>query len=434
MSDGGNNGGNSHAAKAVTAMPVTVKPLTDTAIRSKKPVAKPSKLRDGNGLYVLINPDGSRWWRLDYRRPITGKRNTLSLGTYPEIGLAAARARREEARRQLASGIDPGHLRKSAKAAGVERAGNSLEAIAREWLSVKAHGWTDSHLAKQQSRLENHVFPWVGKTPIAEISVADVRPLLKRCVDSGHHEQAHRVMAALSSVFKFAIATERAERNPAGDLGAALPARRKRHFATLTDPVLIGALLRAIDGYRGSPVTAAALKLAPLTFVRPGELRGARWVEFDLDRPDGARWTIPAARRKLRKSDKEDSTTESHVVPLSRQAVAILRDLQDLTGHRECVFPSVRDSKRSMSENTVNAALRNLGYTGDVIVGHGFRHMASTLLNELGFNPDAIERQLAHKGQGVRAVYNLAKHLPERRKMMQAWSDHLDELRSGAPT
>ena len=412
-------------------MPITVKPLTDTNIRSAKPGAKATKLRDGNGLYVLINTDGSRWWRLDYRRPVTGKRNTLSLGTYPEVGLAAARGRREEARRQLAAGIDPGLHRKATKAAGVERAANSLEAVAREWLAVKAHGWTESHLAKQQARLENHVFPWIGKLPISEIGVAEIRPLLKRCVDSDHHEQAHRVMAVLSNVFKFAIATERAERNPAADLGASLPARRKRHFATLTDPARIGGLLRAIYGYDGSVVTAAALKLAPLTFVRPGELRGARWSEIELERKDGPRWTIPPSRRKLRKSEKTDPSTESHVVPLSTQAAATLRDLHAVTGNREYVFPGSRNVKRTMSENTVNAALRILGYSGDVIVGHGFRHMASTLLNELGFNADAIERQLAHKGQGVRAIYNLAKHLPERQRMMQTWADLLDQLREG---
>ena len=215
-------------------MPSFVKPLTDTAIRAAKPGAKATKLRDGGGLYLLVTPDGSRLWRFDYRRPVTSKRNTLGLGTYPEVGLAAARARRADVRQQLAAGIDPGEKRKAVKAAGVERAANSFEVIAREWLGVKAHGWTGSHLSKQQARLENHAFPWIGKRPIADLGVSDIRPLLKRCVDSDHHEQAHRVMAAMSSVFKFAIATERAERNPAGDLGAALPARRKRHFPTLT--------------------------------------------------------------------------------------------------------------------------------------------------------------------------------------------------------
>lgn len=405
-------------------------PLTDTAIRKTKPEQKPLKLRDGGGLYLILRPDGARWWRLDYRRPVTGKRNTLSLGTYPDTGLAEARAGRDQARKQLAAGIDPGQLRKAEQSAGAERAANSLEVIAREWLAIKAHGWTDSHHAKQRVRLEGHVFPWIGKRPISEVGVSDIRPLLNRMVERGHHEQAHRVMAAISSVFKYAIATERTERNPAADLSAALPARRKRSFPTITDPSAVGGLLRAIQGYKGEATTLAALQLAPLTFVRPGELRGARWEEFDLNNPEGATWTIPPARRKLPKAAKESSATEPHIVPLSSQALTILESLRPLTGHREYVFPGVRDPKRSMSENTVNAALRNLGYDGDTIVGHGFRHMASTLLNELGFNPDAIERQLAHKAQGVRAVYNMAKHLPERKKMMQAWADYLDQLRT----
>jgi integrase len=405
-------------------------PLTDTAIRKTKPEQKPLKLRDGGGLYLILRPDGARWWRLDYRRPVSGKRNTLSLGTYPATSLAEARTERDLARKQLSKGIDPGEHRKAEQSAGIERAANSFEVIAREWLVIKAHGWTNSHHGKQQMRLEGHVFPWIGKKPIAEVGVADLRPLLARMVERSHHEQAHRVMAAISSVFKFAVATERAERNPAADLGAALPSRRKRSFPTITDPKLVGGLLRAMDGYRGEAVTAAALKLAPMTFVRPGELRGARWAEFDLDHPDGARWVIPPGRRKLPKAEKENPSAEPHVVPLAEQAVTILRDLQPLTGHREYVFPGVRDPKRCMSENTVNAALRNLGYDGDTIVGHGFRHMASTLLNELGFNPDAIERQLAHKGQGVRAIYNLAKHLPERKKMMQAWADYLDACKA----
>lgn len=405
-------------------------PLTDTAIRKAKPAEKPYKLRDGGGLYLILRPDGARWWRLDYRRPVTAKRNTLSLGTYPTVGLAAARSERDAARRHLKAGVDPGENRKAQAAAGYERASNSFEVLAREWLQLKAPGWSDGHFKKQQSRLESHVFPWVGRRPVAEVSVSDLRGVLDRIVKAGYGEQAHRVMAAVSGVFKYAIATERSERNPAADLSAALPARRKRNFPTITDPREVGGLMRAIQGYRGEATTLAALRLAPLTFVRPGELRGARWSEIDFDCLEGARWTIPAARRKLLKAAKENPNTEPHVVPLSTQAVAILNELRPLTGHRELVFPGVRDPKRCMSENTVNAALRNLGYDGDTIVGHGFRHMASTLLNELGFNPDAIERQLAHKGQGVRAVYNQAKHLPERKKMMQAWADYLDALRS----
>lgn len=402
--------------------------LTDVAIRKAKPHTKPVRLFDGGGLYLEVSPKGGKWWRYKYRHE--GKEKRLSLGTYPDTGLAEAREQHAAARKLLAAGIDPSANRKAAKAAGIERAANSFETIAREWLAVKAPGWTAGHHEKQAARLENHAFPSIGRKAIAAVGVTDLRPILDRLTKAGHGEQAHRVMAAISSVFKYAVATERAERNPAADLGAAMPPRRKRSYATITDPQAVGALLRALDGYQGEAATRAALKLAPLTFVRPGELRGARWSEIDLDHCGGARWVIPATRRKLAKAAKENPTTEPHTVPLSRQAAAILRELQPLTGHRDHVFPGVRDPKRPMSENTVNAALRALGYTGDMIVGHGFRHMASTLLNELGFNPDAIERQLAHKGQGVRAVYNLAKHLPERQRMMQEWADHLDALRA----
>jgi len=406
--------------------------LTDTLIRKTKPTETAQKLRDGRGLYLLIQPGGARWWRWDYRRPISGKRNTLSLGTYPDVSLADARERHADARKLLASGADPGEHRKATKAARAESAANSFEVIGREWLALKAREWVDAHLDRQHARLANHAFPYIGKKPIVEIGVGDLRPIITRINKAGHVEQLHRVMATISNVFRYAIATERAERNPAADLSAAMPARNKRSYATITDPLEIGKLLRAMEGYTGSPVTKAALKLAPLTFVRPGELRSARWEEIEWEYTDGPRWVIPPARRKLRKAAKADPKTEPHIVPLSTQAVAILRELQLLTGHREYVFPGVRDPKCCMSNNTVNGALRNLGYTGDDIVGHGFRHMASTLLNEMNFNPDAIECQLSHKGQGVRAVYNLAKYYPMRREMMQAWADHLDGLRAGA--
>lgn len=402
--------------------------LTDTAIRKAKPGDKTRRLADGGGLYLEIAPAGGKWWRYKYR--FEGKEKRLSLGTYPDTGLAGAREQHAAARKLLAAGIDPSANRKAAKAAGAERAANSFEAIARVWLALKQPVWSAGHHEKQVARLENHAFPRIGPKPVAAVGVADLRPIIDRMTKAGTTEQAHRVMAAISSVFKYAVATERAERNPAADLSAAMPQRVKRNFATITDPQAVGALLRAIDGYRGEATTCAALKLAPLTFVRPGELRDARWAEMELDHHDGPRWVIPPARRKLRKAAKESPTTEPHIVPLSRQAVEILRELHPLTGHREHVFPGVRHPKRCMSENTVNAALSAMGYTGDKLVGHGFRHMASTLLNELGFNSDAIERQLAHKGQGVRAVYNQAKHLPERRRMMQEWADYLDALRA----
>ena len=403
--------------------------LTDTAIRKAIPGAKPTKLTDSGGLYVLLKPDGARWWRWDYRRPLTGKRNTLSLGTYPDTGLADARAKRDEARKLLARGLDPGEQRKATKTARKEGAANSFEVIAREWLVVKAPEWTSKQHDKERDRLQNHAFPWIGKLPITEVGVAEIRPLLDRIAKRGHLEQAHRLRFQLSRVFKYAIAAEYASRDPAADLSATLPSRRKHNFPTITDPVQVGGLLRAIDGFEGTLPVSCALKLAPMLFVRPGELRAAEWSEFDLDHPEGPRWSIPPARRKLRKAQKEDPQTPPHIVPLPTQALAILDELRPVTGQRQHLFPGVRSCKRPISDMTVNAALRRLGYDKETLTGHGFRHMASTLLNELGFNPDAIERQLSHKEPGVRGVYNKAEYLPERKKMMQAWATYLDALR-----
>lgn len=407
-------------------------PLTDTAIRTRKPGLKPLKMTDGEGLYLLLGPGGARWWRWDYRRPITGKRNTLSLGTYPEVGLSAARALRDELRRQRARGIDPGEHRQTTKAAKLENAANSFEAVAREWLAVKAHEWTPAQHKRERTRLENHAFPWVGKVPVADLSVAHIRPVIERVSNAGHLEQAHRLRFEISRVCQFAVASGRMDRDPAADLKAVLPSRRKQNFPTITDPAKVGALLRAIDGFEGTFVTACALKLAPLLFCRPGELRAAEWAELDFGHRDGPQWVIPAARRKLRRADKENPNTPPHIVPLCAQAVAILEELRPLTGGKRYLFPGARSSSRPMSDMTVNAALRRLGYPKEEMTGHGFRHMATTLLNELGFNRDAIERQMAHKEPGVRGVYNKAEHLPERRRMMQAWADYLDSLKSGA--
>ncbi|SDQ82343.1 integrase arm-type DNA-binding domain-containing protein [Pseudoxanthomonas sp. CF125] len=260
-------------------------PLTDIAIRKAIPGAKPAKLTDSGGLYVLLKPDGARWWRWDYRRPLTGQRNTLSLGTYPDTGLADARAKRDEARKLLARGLDPGEQRKATKTARKEGAANSFEVIAREWLAVKAPEWTSKQHDKERDRLQNHAFPWIGKLPITEVGVAEIRPLLDRIAKRGHLEQAHRLRFQLSRVFKYAIAAEYASRDPAADLSATLPSRRKHNFPTITDPVQVGGLLRAIDGFVGTLPVACALKLAPMLFVRPGELRAAEWSEFDLDHP-----------------------------------------------------------------------------------------------------------------------------------------------------
>jgi len=399
-------------------MPPTVAPLTDTAIRKAKPGPKPTKLRDGGGLYVQLNPDGSRWWRWDYRRPVTGKRNTLSLGTYPEVSLADARGRQAEARRLLASGIDPGEHRKAAKVAGVEKAANSFEVVTREWLGKQK--WVESYRCKVVAWMDSDVFPWIGGRPVAELAAPDFLRVARRIEERGAIESAHRIMQNCGQVMRYAVATGRADRNPVADLRGALAPPMERHHAAITDPRELGGLLRAIDGYAGDASTRAALRLAPLVFVRPGELRHAEWSEIDFD---AGEWNIPAHKMKMR---------EPHLVPLSSQAVAILRDLQPLTGHRQYVFPGGRSPKRPLSDNALTAALRRMGFDKETMTAHGFRATARTLLDEvLGWRPDLIEHQLAHAVRDPNGrAYNRTSHLPERRKMMQAWADYLDALRA----
>lgn len=364
-------------------------------------------------------PSGGKWWRLKYR--FAEKEKRLSLGVYPEVSLKEARLKRDDARRLLANGIDPSEHRQQTKSALVERGANSFETIAREWYAKFSQNWVDSHSSKILRRLERDIFPWLGARPIASITAPELLTALRSIESRGALETAHRAMQNCGQVFRYAVATGRAERDPTGDLRGALPPVKEKHHASIKDPKAIGALLRAIDGYQGSLITKSALRLAPLLFVRPGELRKAEWTEFNLD---GAEWRIPAKRMKMR---------EQHIVPLSSQAVAILRELHALTGARRYVFPGARTNGRPMSENTVNAGLRRLGYAKDEMTGHGFRSIASTLLNEQGWHRDAIERQLAHaERNNVRAAYNFAEHLPERRKMMQAWADYLDGLKAGA--
>jgi integrase len=393
-------------------------PLTDTAIRSKKPGPKPIKMTDGGGLYLILRPDGARWWRWDYARPITRKRNTLSLGTYPETGLKEARDRRDEARKLLAAGVDPGEKRKAEQAAGVERAANSFEVVAREWLTKQP--WVPTYASKVSAWFEKDVFPWVGARPVAEIAPREFLAVARRVEERGAVESAHRILQNCSSVMRYAVATGRAERNPVGDLRGALAAPKEQHHAAITDPRELGGLLRAIDAYSGSYVVKCALRLAPLVFVRPGELRHAEWAEFDLD---SAEWTIPAEKMKMR---------QPHLVPLAPQAVAILRELQILTGRGRYLFPSARSARRPMSNNAVNAALRRMGFEADAMTGHGFRATARTLLDEvLHFRPDYIEHQLAHAVRDPNGrAYNRTTHLVERRKMMAAWADYLDGLKN----
>lgn len=393
--------------------------LTDKSIRAAKHSDKAVRLFDGGGLYLELAPNGGKWWRLKYR--FAGKEKRLSLGVYPHIALKQARDRRDDAKRVLANGIDPSEQRKAQKAIVTERAGNSFEAIAREWFAAFSPKWVESHSSKILKRLEHNVFPFLGGRPIAEITTKEMLSVLRKVESRGALETAHRTKQNCSQVFRYAVATGRAERDPTVELRGALAPVAERHHPSITDPKGIGALLRAIDGYDGSLVTKCALRLAPLTFVRPGELRRAEWTEFHLEKSE---WRIPAARMKMR---------EQHIVPLSTQAVDAIKELQPLTGRGKYVFPGARTNGRPMSENTVNAALRRLGYTKDQMTGHGFRSMASTHLNEQGWNRDAIERQLAHaERDGVRAAYNFAEHLPERRRMMQAWADYLDGLKAGA--
>lgn len=392
--------------------------LTDTAIKAAKPGVKAVKMSDSDGLYLLVQPSGGKWWRFDYR--FDGKRKTLSMGVYPDVGLKDARARRDEARRQVANGVDPSAYRKASKTARAEAVANSFEAVAREWLTKNSPGWAKSHADKIIRRLENDILPWLGSRPIADIVATDLLTTVRRIEGRGAIDTAHRALQNCGQIFRYAVATGRALRDPTGDLRGALPPRRTGHFAAITEPDEVGELLRAIDGFKGSLVVKTALKLGPLLFVRPGELRQAEWSEFDLDKGE---WSIPAERMKARRS---------HLVPLATQAVEILRDLKPLTGRGSHVFAG-RDPKKPMSDAAVNAALRRMGYdTRTEITGHGFRAMARTILHEqLGFDRDVIEHQLAHRvPDALGAAYNRTKFLKERRVMMQRWADYLDKIKA----
>jgi len=389
--------------------------LTDAKISNAK--AKPTayKLSDGGGMYLLVTPKGQKWWRFDYR--IDGRRNTMGLGVYPVVSLKLARERRREARELVARGQDPSDVRKARKAERVY----TLAVVAAEWLAEMEPNWVPKHYEKVLGRLEQHVLPWLGRRPLTEINAADIEPLLSRLQARGTLESAHRVREHIGQIFRWAIRKRKAKFDPTQELRGFLPGRKAKHFASITEPRQIAALMRAIDGYQGHFVTQQALRLAPLVFVRPGELRHAEWREIDLD---AAEWRIPASKMKM---------DRAHLVPLSRQAKAVLAEIQPVTGRGQYVFPSLRSGSRPMSENTVTGALRRLGYSGDEMTGHGFRSLASTRLNEMGWNRDAIERQLAHvEDSKVRAAYNHAEYLSERRQMMQAWADYLDALKSGA--
>ncbi len=392
-------------------------PLTDVKIRKAKAKDRQYKLYDERGLYVLVKKSG-KYFRLDYR--FTGKRKTMALGVYPDVSLSGARHARDEARKRLAQGVDPMQYKHELNALKKELSANTFENIAREWFQKQESVWSHEHSKRVIRRLERDIFPIIGNRPVKLISAPELLDALRKIERRGAVYSAHTAKQTCGQVFRYAIATGRAERDPSGDLKGALSPVKTTNMAAVTDPKRVGALLRAIDGYEGHIVTICALKLAPLVFVRPGELRHAEWSEIDLD---NAEWKIPAEKMKMK---------APHIVPLSRQAIDILKQIKPITGDGRYVYPSLRSTAKPISNNTVNAALRRMGYTKDQMTGHGFRGMASTLLHEQGWSSDVIERQLAHTERNkVRGAYNHAEHLPERRKMMQSWADFLDGLRTG---
>jgi integrase len=397
-------------------------PLTDTAVRRSAAKKKPYKMFDAGGLFLLVMPNGGKWWRFKYR--FNGKEKLLSLGTYPDISLKRARDRRDQERRKLVDKIDPAVNRKAVKAAWEDSQANSFEIVAREWVDKQSQVWAAANIKKVKGQLELNIFPWLGSRPIADITPPELLAVLRRIEARGAIGTAHRVLQTCGQIFRYAVATGRAMRDAAADLRGALPPAKGGHHAAITDPAAIGALLRALHDYQGSDVTRYALRLAPLVFVRPGELRRAQWVEINFDK---AEWNIPAERMKMK---------EPHLVPLSRQSLGILKELHHLTGRGSYIFPSPNTPARPMSDNAILCALRRMGIPKEEMTGHGFRAMARTVLDEvLHVRPDYIEHQLAHAVRDPNGrAYNRTAHLPERRKMMQQWADYLEELREGKPS
>ncbi len=390
-------------------------PLTIVTVRNAKPKEKPYRLFDGGGMYLEVAPNGGKWWRFKYR--FGGKEKRLSLGVYPEVSLKEARESRDKAREYLRNNIDPSARKQAIKNAQAAETENSFEVIAREWHDKQLATWTHGHARTVLGRLVNNVFPWLGSRPINAITAPELLEVLRRIEKRGAIETAHRILVIFGQVFRYAIATGRIERDCSADLRGALQPVKPTHLAAITDPQKVAEMLRLIETYEGSHVVKCALRLSPYVFVRPGELRHARWEDIDFD---NAEWRFVATK-----------THTPHIVPLATQAVAILKDLQPLTGKSEWVFPGVRSGKRPMSNNTILAALRNLGFEKDEMTGHGFRAMARTLLDEvLGERPDLIEHQLAHSVRDpLGRAYNRTTHLAERKAMMQRWADYLDGLR-----
>jgi integrase len=401
--------------------------LTELAVRKAKPGDRPVRLFDGGGMYLEVQPSGSKWWRHKFR--FGGKEKLLSLGVYPETSLAEARRRRQEARDLLARGIDPSVVRKAQRTARTTPVADSFEAVAREWLAAKSSGWSADHATRTLLRMENNVFPWIGAQHMNSVTAPELLRVVRRVEARGAIETAHTIVQQCGQVFRYGIATGRCNRNPAPDLRDALKPVIVTHMAALTDPKEMGAMLRSIVDYQGHPVTRAALVLSALVFQWPGNVRAAKWGEIDLE---AATWTVPSA--KIKRTVQRKLSGRPHLIPLSTQAVAELRELRKLTGHGAFVFPSLLTGERCMSENTVNTALRRMGYGKTEMTTHGFRVMARTILVEkLNVHPDVIEAQLAHGKSGpLGAAYDRAEFMEQRRLMMQTWADYLDKLRAGA--
>ena len=392
--------------------------LTDTGIRATKPTDKARKLADEKGLYLLIQPTGGKLWRFDYR--FADKRKTMAIGTFPDTGLRLARDKRDEARKLLAQGIDPCGQRKQDKQERRGAQACTFEIVARDWMRIKGAEWTDTYAGKTKSAMERHAFPAIGSRPITELTAPDLLAMLRAIEQRGTVDMAHRVQQHCGAVFRYAVSSGKATIDPTPNLTGALSTVKQEHYAALTDPIEYAQLLRDIDNYRGEVTTKVAMQMLALTFQRTKEVRFAEWSQFDFD---AALWRIPGEIMKMR---------EAHIVPLSKQVIALLEGLRALTGAGRLVFPSAISKDRPISENTVTYALARMGYKGRM-TGHGFRSAASTILNEQGFRHDVIERQLAHNERNaVRAAYNRAEYLPERKVMMQAWANYLDKIKAGA--
>ena len=401
-------------------MPKRIMPLSDIQLKNAKPQEKEYKLSDGGSLYLLVTPSGGKLWRMKYR--FADKEKQLSFGAYPALSLADARNRRDDAKRLLANGIDPGEMKKSLKQANIALDENSFEIVAREWITKFSGQWSQVHADTITERMERDVFPYMGAKPVSDIKSTELLAVLRRVESRGALDTAHRIRNHCGQVFRYAVATGRAERDPSRDLQGALPPVNFGHRAGPTDPKALTPMLKAIDGFQGSLVVRCAMQLLPMLFVRPGELRHMEWTELDLE---AAQWNIPGVKMKMK---------QAHIVPLPAQALQVLIEIKSLTGNGKYVFPCQRTPLRCMSDNAINAALRRMGFEKSEVTAHGFRATARTMLHEiLQFSPDAIEAQLAHAvPDRLGMAYNRTQHLAERRRMMQVWADYLDGLKAGA--